>query len=145
MFQAIRSGGFFSAMIAEISPSREHILPLHRCTKNARVIQWIGCWSTKPVMEVRILPGAHNRSFSKGGQCGRLKIYRSWSDSTELHHMVTVAERFRRKFVELVYMGSNPICHTRNWGYSSVVEQRPVKPFVVSSILPIPAEVWPRG
>ena len=26
--------------------------------------------------------------------------------------MVTVAERFRRKFVELVYMGSNPICHT---------------------------------
>lgn len=27
--------------------------------------------------------------------------------------MVTVAERFRRKFVELVYMGSNPICHTR--------------------------------
>ena len=56
--------------------------------------------------------------------------------------MVTVAERFRRKFVELVYMGSNPICHTRNWEYSSVVEQRPVKPFVVSSILSIPATLW---
>ena len=59
--------------------------------------------------------------------------------------MVTVAERFRRKIVVLVHMGSNPICHTLIWGYSSVAEQRTVNPFVESSTLSIPAEVWPRG
>ena len=53
--------------------------------------------------------------------------------------MVTVAERFRRKIVVLVHMGSNPICHTLTWGYSSVAEQRTVNPFVESSTLSIPA------
>ena len=37
--------------------------------------------------------------------------------------MVTVAERFRRKFVELVYMGSNPICHTKLWGDAVVADE----------------------
>ena len=31
-------------------------------------------------------------------------------------YMVTVAEWLRRKFVELVYMGSSPICHTNPAG-----------------------------
>lgn len=37
--------------------------------------------------------------------------------------MVTVAEWFRRKFVELVNMGSNPICHTKLWGDAVVADE----------------------
>lgn len=35
---------------------------------------------------------------------------------SQQHYMVTVAEWLRRKFVELVYMGSSPICHTNPAG-----------------------------
>ena len=51
--------------------------------------------------------------------------------------MASIAQLVERRNVAPEVMGSSPFA--RPWEYSSVVEQWPVKPFVVGSIPSIPA------
>ena len=93
------SFSFLSARIAEISPPQGLVLPLHQQNRNARVIQWIGCWPTKPDMEVRILPGAQEkRSFGRLSVCAGLKT----DDKPSAMELAPIAEVRRRKRAKLL-------------------------------------------
>ena len=91
-----------------------------------------GWWSTKPVMEVRILPGVQNWNFGRLGVCDGLKIHRTWFNSTRLRDMVVVAQLARALDCGSGGRGFEPI-HSPKREYSSVAERMAVNHRVVGS------------
>ena len=97
-----------------------------------------GWWSTKPVMEVRILPGVQKWSFGRRGVCGGLKIHRTWFNSARLRNMVVVAQLARAPDCGSGGRGFEPL-HSPKREYSSVAERMAVNHRVVGSSPSIPA------
>ena len=97
-----------------------------------------GWWPTKPVMEVRILPGVQNWSFGRLGVCDGLKIHRTRFNSARLRDMVVVAQLARAPDCGSGGRGFEPL-HSPKREYSSVVERMAVNHRVVGSSPSIPA------